>query len=139
MSPSSENPANSDWLERYHDYRFGLNGAPRDIAKAGICFAIGKGCTKNEPAAERWLRKAASVEGECPLGDSYLRVGMHYALGNEVEQDAAEAEKWFHKAAAIGYMSLTETYMSVSRAYAEGDRVEPNSEQAERWRRKASV
>ncbi len=41
MPPTSDSPANSDWLDRYHDYRFGLNGTPRDIAKAVECARTG--------------------------------------------------------------------------------------------------
>ena len=67
---------------------YGLTkGVPSAQFKLGVCYATGKGVSKDIAEARKWLQKAA---------DRFLQLGLHAR--------SVEARKWLQKAADRGHI-----------------------------------
>lgn len=64
----------------------------------GVAYLEGRGVSKDETEALRWLRKAAN-QGEVR---AQYNLGVIFIQGRIVERDEAEARRWFRRAAAQG-------------------------------------
>ena len=108
--------------------------ADQGVAEAqhnlGLCYADGKGVTKDNKQAVYWYRKAAEQE----VAEAQCDLGLCYASGKGVTKDVTQAVYWYRKAAEQGHGSAQGL---LSLCYYKGNGVAMNLEQAKYWARKA--
>jgi hypothetical protein len=107
------------------------NGNAKAQTRLGEMYAVGRGVSRDEAEAVRWLLKAAeqgSIEAQCFLG------GMYHD-GKGVPKNEVEAVRWYQRAAEQG--DATAQFF-LGFAYANGQGLPTNKLEAIHWYRKAA-
>jgi TPR repeat protein len=107
------------------------DGNAKAQTRLGEMYAIGRGVSRDEAKAVRWLLKAAeqgNTEAQCFLG------GM-YQDGKGIPKDDAEATRWYRKAAEQGDANAQ---FLLGFAYANGQGLPTNKLEAIHWYSKAA-
>ena len=106
-------------------------GNARGQNNLGICYANGRGITKDEAEAVAWYRKAAEqgyVHGQ-------LLLGVCYARGRGITRDESEAVRWLRKAAEQGNASGQHL---LGFNFERGRGIAKDEAEAVKWYRKAA-
>ena len=98
----------------------------------GLCYAKGRGVSKDYAEAVKWYRKAAEQGNASAQYD----LGVCYANGRGMNKDMKEAVKWYRKAAEQGY---AEAQCKLGLCYANGRGMNKDMKKAVKWYRKAAA
>ena len=97
----------------------------------GVCYANGRGVTRDEVEAVKWYRKVAGHN----LAAGQFNLGLMYATGRGVEKDYAEAVLWYRKAAE---QNLPSAQYNLGVCYDLGQGVEKDYQEAVNLYRKSA-
>ncbi len=106
-------------------------GQPNAQYELAMRLIEGRGLPKDQPAAARWLERAASAG----LAPAQYRLGSMYEKGIGVTRDPAAAKRWYLKAAEAGNARAAHNLAVMSAEPGEGA---PNYSEAVKWFRKAA-
>ncbi|WP_314310437.1 tetratricopeptide repeat protein [Kingella denitrificans] len=134
-----------EWVsELAYIYRNGLDGVPKDLAKAEALFAL---LAKQNAYYAPTLAQIRSQNAACSDWENLLvraeggelaaqkDLAMAYMRGEAVEEDAEASFKWYKAAAEQGD---AEAQNSLYVRYAEGRGVAQNKEEALKWLHRAA-
>ncbi len=91
-------------------YKFGsalTNGDPNALFLMGEAYRTGKGVSKNQEEARKWIGQAADKN----LAVAQYTLGLMYLSGEGVQKDNVTAEKWLRMAATQGNAPASETLL----------------------------